>query len=54
VIGRRDNTKQDYDTTYVLQSLLGEYDLSGGFRDHIYVDSKTAAKAVDDATAVGQ
>lgn len=46
------------DTTHVLYSLmgdlLGEYDPSGGFKEYIYVDSKTAAKAVDDTTVVGQ
>lgn len=46
------------DTTHTLYSLtgnlLGEYDPSGGFKEYIYVDSKTAAKAVDDTTVVGQ
>ena len=46
------------DDTHVLYTmmgdLLGEYDPSGGFKEYIYVDSKTAAKAVDDTTVVGQ
>jgi hypothetical protein len=34
--------------------LLGEYDLSAGFKEYIYVDSKVAAKVVDDTAVVGQ
>lgn len=38
----------------MMDDLLGEYDPSGGFKEYSYVDSKTAAKAVDDTTVVGQ
>ncbi|MBB5321168.1 RHS repeat domain-containing protein [Marinobacter oulmenensis] len=34
--------------------LLGEYDSSAGFKEYIYVDSKVAAKVVDDTAVVGQ
>ncbi|MGO1691855.1 MAG: hypothetical protein ACTHY7_02420 [Marinobacter sp.] len=42
------------DASHVLYGLLGEHDQSGGFKEYVYVDSKTAAKAVDDTTVVGQ
>ena len=43
------------DVLYTMMGdLLGEYDPSGGFKEYIYVDSKTAANAVDDTAVVRQ
>ncbi|WP_339782507.1 hypothetical protein [uncultured Marinobacter sp.] len=46
---------EDTDVLYTMMGdLLGEYDPSGGFKEYIYVDSKTAANAVDDTAVVRQ
>ncbi|WP_375191211.1 RHS repeat domain-containing protein [Marinobacter sp.] len=51
----RSSPSEDTHVLYTMMGdLLGEYDPSGGFKEYIYVDSKTAAKAVDDTTVVGQ
>ena len=57
-INTRVSRSSPTDDTHVLYTmmgdLLGEYDPTGGFKEYVYVDSKTAAKAVDDNTVVGQ
>jgi len=51
----RSSPTEDTHVLYTMMGdLLGEYDPSGGFKEYIYVDSKNAAKAVDDTTVVGQ
>jgi len=51
----RSSPTEDTHVLYTMMGdLLGEYTPTGGFKEYIYVDSKTAAKAVDDTTVVGQ
>ena len=51
----RSSPTEDTHVLYTMMGdLLGEYEPAGGFKEYIYVDSKTAAKAVDDTTVVGQ
>ncbi|MFC4259028.1 hypothetical protein ACFOZ5_08315 [Marinobacter lacisalsi] len=53
-VGRASST--DFTDVLYLKNgdLLGEYDLSAGFKEYIYVDSQVAAKVVEDTATVGQ
>jgi len=53
-VSRSTSTETSHVVYNQMGDLLGEYDPAGGFKEYIYVDSKTAAKAVDDTTVVGQ
>lgn len=53
-VSRTSPTDATHTLYTMMGDLLGEYDVSAGFREYIYVNSQVAAKVANDTATVGQ